>query len=49
MVRLVLKRRPSRKNPAAYTASGSDLGNPERRELSLKGREAPLAGRILRS
>ena len=30
---------------AAHTASGSDLGDLDRRELSLKGRDAPLAVR----
>jgi hypothetical protein len=34
---------------AAHTASGSDLGDLERRELSVKGREAPLAVRVLRA
>ena len=34
---------------AAYTASGSDLGDLERRELSVRGREAPLAVRVLRA
>jgi hypothetical protein len=38
VVRLVLKRRPSAKNP------NSDLGDLERRELSVRGRDAPLAG-----
>jgi adenylate cyclase len=33
---------------AAYTASGSDLGDLERRELSVRGREASLAVRVLR-
>lgn len=32
---------------AAYTASGSDLGDLERRELSVKGRDAPPAVRTL--
>jgi adenylate cyclase len=34
---------------AAYTASGFDVGDFERRELSVKGRDAPLAVRILRA
>lgn len=34
---------------AAHTASGSDLGALDRRELSLRGREAPLAVRVLRA
>jgi adenylate cyclase len=34
---------------AAHTASGSDLGALNRRELSLRGREAPLAVRVLRA
>jgi adenylate cyclase len=34
---------------AAYTASGSDVGDFERRELSVKGRAAPLAVRVLRA
>jgi adenylate cyclase len=34
---------------AAYTASGSDLGDLERRELSVKGRDAPLAVRVFRA
>lgn len=34
---------------AAHTASGSELGGLERRDLSLKGREAPLAVRVLRT
>ncbi len=34
---------------AAYTASASDLGDLERRELSLKGKEAPFAVRVLRA
>jgi adenylate cyclase len=34
---------------AAHTASGSDLGDLDRRELSLKGRDAPLAARVLRA
>jgi adenylate cyclase len=34
---------------AAHTASGSDLGDLDRRELSLKGRDAPLAVRVLRA
>ena len=34
---------------AAYTASGSDVGDFERRELSVRGRDAPLAVRILRA
>jgi adenylate cyclase len=34
---------------AAYTASGSDLGDLERRELSVRGRDAPLAVRVLRA
>ncbi len=34
---------------AAYTASRRDLGDLERRELSLKGRDAPLAVRVLRA
>ncbi|HWJ31451.1 MAG TPA: adenylate/guanylate cyclase domain-containing protein [Gaiellaceae bacterium] len=34
---------------AAYTASGSDLGESERRELSMRGRAAPLAVRVLRA
>jgi adenylate cyclase len=34
---------------AAYTASGSHLGDVERRELSVKGRNAPLAVRVLRA
>jgi adenylate cyclase len=33
---------------AAYTASGSDIGDFERRELSVKGRDAPLWVRVLR-
>jgi adenylate cyclase len=33
---------------AAYTAAGSDLGALERRELSLRGRDAPLAVRVVR-
>jgi adenylate cyclase len=33
---------------AAHTASGSDLGAADRRELSLQGRDAPLAVRVLR-
>jgi adenylate cyclase len=33
---------------AAYTASGSDIGDFERRELSVKGRDAPLSVRVLR-
>jgi adenylate cyclase len=33
---------------AAHTASGSNLGDLGRRELSLKGRDAPLAVRVLR-
>jgi adenylate cyclase len=34
---------------AAHTASGSDLGALDRREPSLRGREAPLAVRVLRA
>ena len=34
---------------AAHTASGSDLGDLDRREVSLKGRNAPLAVRVLRT
>jgi adenylate cyclase len=34
---------------AAHTASNSDLGDLDRRELSLKGRDAPLAARVLRA
>jgi adenylate cyclase len=34
---------------AAYTASGSDLGDLERRELSVRGRDATLAVRVLRA
>jgi adenylate cyclase len=34
---------------SAHTASGSDLGDLERRELSVKGREAPLEVRVLRA
>jgi adenylate cyclase len=34
---------------AAYTASGSDLGDLDRRDLSLQGRDAPLAVRVLRT
>jgi adenylate cyclase len=34
---------------AAHTASGSDLGDLDQRELSLKGRDAPLAVRVLRA
>ena len=34
---------------AAYTASGSDVGDFERGELSVKGRSAPLAVRVLRA
>jgi adenylate cyclase len=34
---------------AAHAASGSDLGDLDRRELSLKGRDAPLAARVLRA
>ena len=34
---------------AAYTASGSHLGDLERRELSVRGRDAPLAVRVLRA
>jgi adenylate cyclase len=34
---------------AAYMASASDLGNLERRELSLKGKEAPFAVRVLQA
>jgi hypothetical protein len=34
---------------AAYTASASDLSDLERRELSVKGRDAPLAVRVLRA
>jgi adenylate cyclase len=34
---------------AAYRASGSELGDPERRELSVKGRDAPLAVRVVRA
>jgi adenylate cyclase len=34
---------------AAHTASGSDLGALDRRELALRGREAPLAVRVLRA
>ena len=34
---------------AAYSASGADLRDLERRELSLKGRDAPLAVRVLRA
>jgi adenylate cyclase len=33
----------------AYTASGSELGDLERRRLSVKGREAPLAVRVFRA
>jgi len=34
---------------AAYTASGSSLGDLDRRELSVRGRDAPLAVRVLRA
>jgi class 3 adenylate cyclase len=34
---------------AAHTASGSDLGDLERRELSVRGKDAPLAVRVLRA
>jgi adenylate cyclase len=34
---------------AAYTASASDFSDLERRELSVKGRDAPLAVRVLRA
>jgi len=34
---------------AAHIASGSALGDLDRRELSLKGRDAPLAVRVLRA
>jgi adenylate cyclase len=34
---------------AAYTASGSSLGDLDRRELSVRGRAAPLAVRVLRA
>ena len=34
---------------AAHTASGSDIGDLDRRELSLKGRDAPIAVRVLRA
>jgi adenylate cyclase len=34
---------------AAHTASGSDLGDLDHRELSLKGRDAPVAVRVLRA
>jgi adenylate cyclase len=34
---------------AAYAASASDLGELERRDLSLRGREGPFAVRVLRS
>jgi adenylate cyclase len=34
---------------AAHAASGSDLGELDRRELSLRGRTAPLAVRVLRA
>jgi adenylate cyclase len=34
---------------AAYTAAGIGLGKPERRELELKGRGAPLSVRVLRA
>jgi class 3 adenylate cyclase len=34
---------------AALAASGSDLGELEWRELSLKGRDAPVAVRVLRA
>jgi adenylate cyclase len=34
---------------AAYSAWGADLRDLERRELSLKGRDAPLAVRVLRA
>jgi adenylate cyclase len=34
---------------AAHAASGSDLGELDRRELSLRGRTAPLAVRLLRA
>jgi adenylate cyclase len=34
---------------AAHAASGSDLGDLEQRELSLKGRDAPLAVRVIRA
>jgi adenylate cyclase len=34
---------------AAYTASGSDLGDLESRELSVRGRDASLAVRVLRT
>jgi len=34
---------------AAHAASGSDLGELDRRELSLIGRTAPLAVRVLRA
>jgi adenylate cyclase len=33
----------------AYTASGSELGDLERRELSVKGRDAALTVRVLRA
>lgn len=32
---------------AACTASGSELGSLERRELAVRGRDAPLAVRVL--
>jgi len=34
---------------AAYTASGSDLGDVERHELSVRGRKSSLAVRVLRA
>jgi adenylate cyclase len=34
---------------AAHNASRADLGDLERRELSVKGRDAPLAVRVLRA
>jgi adenylate cyclase len=34
---------------APHTASGSDLRAFDRRELALKGRDAPLAVRVLRT
>jgi len=34
---------------AAYTASGSGLGDLDRRELSVRGREAPLEVRVLQT
>jgi hypothetical protein len=35
-------------NDAAYTAAGQDLGDLERQQLELKGKQEPIEVRVLR-